>query len=65
MKGQTVYVNDVESTLPANGTKYHFRQTVVDDGGEILLLTIWTTAANFDGKVKNLLDAFANGLNWS
>ena len=65
IKGRTVYVTDVEGMLPANGTKYHFRQTVVDDGGEILLLTIWTAAANYDGKVKNQIDAFANGLNWS
>jgi hypothetical protein len=63
IKGRTAYVNNIEGILPSDGSKLHFRRTVVDDGGEILLLSVWTTAANYDGKVKEQLDGIANGLN--
>ena len=63
IKGRTAYVNNVEGILPSSGSKFHFRQTVIDDGGEILLLSVWTTAANYDGKVKDQLDGIVNGLN--
>jgi hypothetical protein len=62
VKGRTAYVSDITGVLPANGTKYHFRSTVIDGGGEILTLSVWATAANYEGKVKDQLDGIVDGL---
>lgn len=62
IKGRTAYVSDITGVLPANGTKYRFRSTVIDGGGEVLMLSVWATAANYDGKVKDQLDGIINGL---
>lgn len=63
VNGKTAYVNNIEGILPSSGSKFNFRQTVIDDGKEILVLSVWTTAANYDGKVKDQLDGIANRLN--
>lgn len=63
IKGRTAYETDIIGVLASNGTKYHFRNTVIDGGGEILMLSVWATAANYDGKVKDQLDGISNGLN--
>lgn len=63
VKGRTAYVSDITGVLPSNGTKYRFRNTIIDGEGEILVLSVWTTAANYDGKVKDHLDSIANGIN--
>lgn len=62
VKGRTAYVSDITGVLPSTGTKFHFRNTIIDDGGEILMLSVWETAANYDGKVKDHLDGIVDGL---
>lgn len=62
LKGRVAYVADIVGVLPSNGTTYHFRNTVIDGDGEILMLSVWTTAANYDGNVKEQLDDIANKL---
>lgn len=61
--GHNSFVVDIEGVFTNTGARYHFRNTVIDAGGnDIIMLSTWTTATNYSGNVKKQLDEMTNGL---
>lgn len=62
IKGRSVFSTDIEGIIPSNGEKYHFRNTILDGDTDIIMLSVWTPAANYSGRVKEQLDSISSGV---
>lgn len=62
LKGRLMYSTEVIGALPETGVRLHFHNVVVDAGAEVLVLTAWTTEANYSGKAKEQIEGLVNGL---
>ena len=63
INGKSAYEAEITGVLPANGIRYHFKSTIIDNDQEILVLAVWVPASNYAGKVKEHLDSLPSGIN--
>ena len=62
IKGRSAFFSDIEGTLPSDGTRYHFRNTIIEGDMEIIVVSVWTPAANYTALIKEQLDAVPSGV---
>ena len=62
IKSRSAFVSDIEGTLPSDGTRYHFRQTIIEGDADIILVSVWTPVANYAARTKDQLEAVPNGV---
>ena len=62
VSGHTAYEADIDGVVAANGVKYKFRNTVIDAGADVIMLSVWLPVSNYSGDMKAVVDRLPAGV---